>query len=122
MNIIEKLKQNNLDPIIITDNQGTIIDVNLNFEQVFGWRREEIVGQHVTVILPFHFRDAHHLGFSRFNVTGVSKILDHPLKLKALTKSGTEIISEHTIMAEKDAEQWFFAAILRPLSEPVGEV
>ncbi len=117
MDTIKQLKQNSPYPLIIADNQGTVIDVNNHFEQVFGWQKEEIVGHHVTVILPFNFRDAHHLGFSRFNVTGVSKILNHPLKLKALTKTGQEIISEHIIMAEKNAEQWIFAATLRPLSD-----
>jgi PAS domain S-box-containing protein len=115
MDTIQQLKKNSPDPLIIADNQGTVIEVNHHFEQVFGWRRQEIIGQHVTVILPVHFRDAHHLGFSRFNVTGVSKILNHPLRLKTLTKTGEEIISEHTIIAEKNAEQWIFAATLRPL-------
>ncbi len=117
---IAEFKQNtevSCDPFVMTDNQGIVLDINDNFEQVFGWTATEIIGQHVTIVLPATFRDAHHLGFSRFTATEVSTILEHPLKLKALTKLGKEIVSEHYIMAEKLDNQWFFAARLRPLPE-----
>ncbi|MEB3161532.1 MAG: PAS domain S-box protein [Synechocystis sp.] len=106
------------DPYVITDNQGIVLDVNDDFEDIFGWQASEIKGQHVTVVLPATFRDAHHLGFSRFTATEISTILNHPLQLKALTKAGEEILSEHFIVAEKQADQWYFAARLRPLPDP----
>lgn len=107
------------DPFVMTNNQGIVLEINHYFEQVFGWTAIEIIGKHVTVILPLAFRDAHHLGFSRFTATEISTILNHPLTLKTLTKLGQEIISEHYIMAEKLNDQWFFAARLRPLPKEI---
>ncbi|MEB3228133.1 MAG: PAS domain S-box protein [Synechocystis sp.] len=108
------------DPYVMTDNQGVVLDINDDFEKTFGWQASEIQGQHVTVVLPATFRDAHHLGFSRFTATEISTILNHPLELKALTKDGQEIVSEHFIVAEKKDDQWYFAARLRPLPNAAG--
>lgn len=118
---IAEAKQQTEIPLVITDQEGIVQDINVPFEQVFGWTAAEIRGQHVTVILPLNFRDAHHLGFSRFQATEVATLLNHPLKLKAITKEGVEILSEHYIMAEKEGETWCFAALLRPLSNEVDE-
>ena len=104
-------------PVIVANHEGIVIDVNRNFEAVFGWNRSEISGQPLTVILPVFFQDSHHLGFARFAATGSSTILNHPLNLKAVTKDGREIESEHFIIAEKQEENWIFAATLRPLEE-----
>jgi PAS domain S-box-containing protein len=112
---IEELKQTDRLPLVIVNSQGTILDVNHHFETVFGWSHQEIVGQLLTVILPLYFRDAHHLGFSRFTATGISTILNHPLQLKAVTKDQREILSEHFIIAEKIDGEWVFAATLKPL-------
>lgn len=119
MQTIEEMKRDSQYPVVVADHLGIIIDTNFHFEQVFGWHREEIIGQPLTVILPFYFRDSHQLGFSRFTATGLSSILNHPLELKALTKDEREILSEHFIIAEQQNGNWIFGAILRPLSTEV---
>lgn len=111
---IAELKQGDL-AVVVADQQGNVVDVNSHFERIFGWTSTEIIGQPLTVILPPFFQDAHNLGFARFSATGHSKVLNHPLNLKAVTKDNQEIESEHFIVAEKQGEQWLFAATLRPL-------
>ena len=113
--IAEFIQKNPSTPVVVTDSEGLVTDINSSFEEVFGWQRGEILGQHVTVILPENFIDSHHLAFSRFQLTEQSTILNHPLKLKAVTKGGQEILSEHFIVAEKIGLTWSFAACLRPL-------
>ncbi|MUG92280.1 PAS domain-containing protein [Scytonema sp. UIC 10036] len=115
MNTIDEMKLETQFPVIITDEQGIISYVNDCFTSVFGWNLDEIMGEHLEIVIPYSFHDAHRLSFSRFIMTGKSKILNHPLLLKAVTKDGLEIESEHTIMAEKQGDNWFFAATIRPL-------
>lgn len=117
METIDELKVKSPFPVIVTDHQGIVLEVNSHFEAFFGWSAAEIVGQSLTLILPVYFRDSHHLGFSRFTATGISTILNHPLKLKALTKERGEVLSEHFIIAEQKNGNWIFAATLRPLVE-----
>lgn len=115
MNAIEAMKRETEFPVVITDQQGFITYVNECFTTVFGWSLAEIQGQMITVIIPIDFHDSHHLGFSSFLSTQHSTILNHPLRLKGMTKAGQEIEAEHTIMAERDRNEWVFMATLKPM-------
>lgn len=45
--------------MVLVDGQGTIVLVNAQTEQVFGYRREELVGQLVEILVPERFVGAH---------------------------------------------------------------
>lgn len=47
------------DPLIVTNQQGIIIIVNSQFENKFGYDREEIIGQEVEILLPDLLRKKH---------------------------------------------------------------
>lgn len=111
---VEGLRLQSL-PFILADHQGMIMEVNDLFQEVYGWSQEDLAGQSLSKILPSVFRDAHHLGFSRFQITQKSEILNHPLKLKTVCRDGREVESEHFIVAQRSGDQWVFAATLRPL-------
>ena len=40
------------DPILIEDLSGTITDLNLEAERVYGWSREELIGKPIETIVP----------------------------------------------------------------------
>ncbi len=111
---IDDLRQRAL-PFVRADQEGVIEEVNDLMQQVYGWRPEDLIGHSLGLILPSSFRDAHHLGFSRFRMTGESEILNHPLELKTVCKDSREILSEHFIVAERHGQTWSFAATLKPL-------
>jgi PAS domain S-box-containing protein len=111
---IEELRQRSL-PFVRADQEGVIEEVNPLMEEVYGWTPEDLIGNSLGLILPDSFRDAHHLGFSRFRMTGESEILNHPLELKTVCKDSREILSEHFIVAERHDMTWSFAATLKPL-------
>ncbi|KEF43374.1 MAG: diguanylate cyclase [Cyanobium sp. CACIAM 14] len=111
---IEELRSRDL-PFVLADHQGLIEEVNAQFEQAYGWLPEDLLGQSLSLILPGAFRDAHHLGFSRFQITGESVVLNHPLRLMTVCKDGRQIESEHYIVAQRRGDVWVFAATLEPL-------
>ncbi len=47
------------DAIVLTDREGKIVDVNRQAEQLFGYEREELLGQPVERLMPERFRHAH---------------------------------------------------------------
>ncbi|MEJ2141705.1 MAG: EAL domain-containing protein [Gammaproteobacteria bacterium] len=47
------------DPLIVTNQQGVITIVNSQFEEKFGYHRDEIIGQEVEVLLPDFLRNKH---------------------------------------------------------------
>lgn len=111
---IEELREQPL-PFVLADQEGLIVEINGHFQQEYGWRPEELVGESLSKILPDAFRDAHHLGFSRFQITHQSQIINHPLRLKTVCSDGREVESEHFIVAHQSGGSWVFAATLRPL-------
>lgn len=104
-------------PYVEADADGLITAINTAFETTYGWNISELQGQTINRILPSSFHMAHQLGFSRYNLTGQSTILAHPLKLKTICSDGQEILSEHFIVAEQNDDRWVFGATLTPLSE-----
>lgn len=105
-------------PFVRADAEGMVVEFNPRFSEVYGWD-ESLIGQSIGEILPEQFRELHHSGFARFQLTESSKVVNHPLTLATICKDGTVIKSEHFIVAEKsDNSIWSFAATLRPLVGP----
>ena len=104
-------------PFVMVDNLGLITYVNDPFRSTFGWKDEDLSGKTLDVVLPEDFRLSHHLAFSNFSSPVDSQVVGHPLILKTRCSDGSEIKSEHFIVAEKEDEKWFFGAQLKPLAE-----
>ncbi len=97
-----------------------MVAINAAFQQTYGWSPEQLIGQPIALILPEEFQLSHQLGFSRYQSTEKSHVLGHPLRLKTICSDGRVLVSEHFIVAEKEAEGWRFGATLTPLDEPQG--
>ena len=114
---IRQLRKQHDLPFVRADANGSVLEINQRFRDIYGWTDDQLIGESLGLILPPSFRDSHHAGFARFKLTEVSKVLNHPLKLATYCSDGTAIDSEHFIVAEKQGDgSWSFAATLRPLS------
>lgn len=102
-------------PTISADHGGMVTSINERFHEAYGWTAEDLVGRHVTTIIPSRFHDAHHTGFSRFLTTGKPTILEQPIELFVVTRDGREMPAEHFIVASESDNRWIFAAMIRPL-------
>ena len=102
-------------PFVMVDNQVLITCVNQSFKSIFGWHGSTVIGLTLDVVLPEAFRMSHHLAFSTFDSPESSKVVGHPLELKALCSDGSEILTEHYIVAENSESGWCFGAFLKPL-------
>ena len=47
------------DAMIVVDGDGIITFANLETERMFGYSRDEIVGQSVEILIPLRFRPVH---------------------------------------------------------------
>ena len=104
-------------PFVLADDRGTVQLMNEAFRRTYGWCDEQLIGEPLGLILPEAFRMSHQLGFSRFQATGNSTILGHPLRLKTRCSDGRELLSEHFIVAERRGDGWVFGATLTPLAD-----
>ncbi|SDT81229.1 PAS domain-containing protein [Actinoplanes derwentensis] len=92
------------------DRSGVIRDWNPAAEQIFGWTRDEAVGQRLTdLIIPAALRSAHSAGFARYLVNGESDMVGHPVEVPATHRNGSELRLSMTI--DPLGEQGFFAFV-----------
>ena len=104
-------------PFVMADHMGRVVGLNPAFTRTYGWTLEALEGQSLSLILPEAYQMSHQLGFSRFQATGHSTILAHPLRLATICSDGRTVVSEHFILAEQRQGEWLFGATLTPLEE-----
>jgi PAS domain S-box-containing protein len=119
---IDALKAKTHIPVIIVDHRGIVVHINQIFEKTWGWKKDVLIGKTLTTIIPDTLKDAHHMGFSRFLLTGKPTILNQAIKLPILPADGKETIAEHFITAEKISGNWVFGASIKPLEETEKKV
>jgi len=71
--------ESSTDAIIIGDNGMNIISWNMGARKIFGYTDEEIIGKHMTKIVPMEYRKEHE-NISTENIT----ILEKPVEMEGL--------------------------------------
>jgi diguanylate cyclase (GGDEF)-like protein/PAS domain S-box-containing protein len=107
-----------LDGIVTMNEQGLIVEFNAAAEQMFGYRRAEVVGRPmVDVLVPPDMREAHTKGFERYQRTGVGKILGRRIQTDALRRDGTTFPIELALAALEINGRPAFTAYIRDLTD-----
>jgi two-component system, LuxR family, sensor kinase FixL len=75
--------------IVLADSQGHIVLVNARAEKLFGYGREELVGQSIEILVPERFRE-HPAYQAAFHASPVARAMDGERELFAQRKDGTE--------------------------------
>lgn len=104
-----------LDAIITIDGMGTIQTINRAAEQLFGYNREEMIGQNVSMLMPSPYREEHNDYIQRFLRTGERRILNSVRELICRRIDGTTFPVEVSI-TEVDHLQ-VFTGIIHDISE-----
>ncbi|MCB1768207.1 MAG: PAS domain S-box protein, partial [Candidatus Competibacteraceae bacterium] len=107
-----------LDCIISIDLSGHIIDFNPTAEAVFGYRREDVIGQKLSeVVIPPPLRAQHEAALACYRQGGAGKVLNQRLELMAVRRDGTELPMELSITESRDSTgQPFFTGYLRDIT------
>jgi PAS domain S-box-containing protein len=107
-----------LDCVVTIDHRGRITEFNPAAERVFGYRRDEAVGKHLTdAIIPPSLRDQHRLGFARYLATGEVRVLGKHIELTAMRADGSEFPVELAISRIAMDGPPSFTGYLRDITE-----
>jgi len=110
-----------LDAFIQMDEAGRITEWNPQAQALFGWSREEAVGQFLgTLIVPPQYRERHAAGLDRFLRTHEGKILGQRFEIEALRRDGSEFKVEVAVTALRRRGGYVFNAFIRDLTEKIA--
>ncbi len=76
--------------VTITDSNGRIVLVNDGTEAMFGYRRDELLGQTVEILMPHRYSEIHARHRADYNVAPRSRLMGLGLNLIGRRKSGEE--------------------------------
>jgi PAS domain S-box-containing protein len=106
-----------MDAVITVDEAQRIVLFNRAAEQVFGLRRDEVLGSALERLIPARFRGAHHGHVERFGTTGVtSRRMGDVTTLWALRADGAEFPIEASISQAAEGERRYYTVILRDIT------
>ena len=107
-----------LDAVLLMDDAGIIVDWNPAAEQIFGWRRDEVIGQPLAErIIPEDLRAAHNRGMAHLKETGEGPVFGKRLELPALRRDGTTFPVELSINLMPGKGRTLFVGFLRDITE-----
>jgi PAS domain S-box-containing protein len=80
-----------LDAIVSIDQQSRIIEFNPAAEKMFGYKREEVLGQDMAkLIIPASLREQHYSGLAHYLQTGKGPLIGKRVEVTATRADGTE--------------------------------
>ena len=92
------------DAIIFAGTDGIIRAWNKAAVAVFGYCREEAIGQSLDIVIPEPIRAAHWAGYNRALAAGETKYLGKAMPTRSLRKDGSKLYIELSFSIIKDAE------------------
>ncbi len=82
------------DAIIVIDEDSKILFVNRATERIFGYLKDELLGQQLTMLMPDYLRQIHEQAIKKYVETGNRHLSWDGVELPGLHKSGREISLE----------------------------
>lgn len=103
-------------PLVIVNEDVVIQYVNEEFEKVFGYKSEEVLGKDVMFLIPERYREGHHRLHKNYMMHN-GKSIRMGRFLAALTKEGKEIVIEASLNTFISNNQRFAIVILQDVTE-----
>ena len=120
--LAERIIDQMADAVIYADHAGNIVRWNGAATALFGYPRDEALGQNLDLIIPEHLRAPHWRGFEAAMTSGAMKLQGRPTLTRALHKSGRKLYVEMTFAIVKGSaptEVLGAVAVARDVTERV---
>jgi PAS domain S-box-containing protein len=97
--------------VVYSDREGVIRLWNRGAEAIFGYRREDALGQTLDLIIPERWRARHWEGYRTVMRTGVTRYGSEVLAVPASRSDGARISIEFSIMLPTDRDGQVIGAV-----------
>lgn len=98
--------------IILCNKDAEIINFNAQAETQFGYKKEELVGKKIEVLLPQKYRGSHVQDRNRFYAHPENKVMGHGRDLHGQKKDGAEFPVEVSLSHYRDEDNIYAIAFV----------
>jgi PAS domain S-box-containing protein len=105
------------DAMVVVNSRGEIVLINIQTEKIFGYRRDELLGQKVEVLIPERYSNNHVRHRENFFVTARTRNMGAGLQLFGKKKDGAEFPVEISLSPLQTAEGLLVSAAIRDITE-----
>lgn len=103
--------------IIAVDEAGNVKLFNPAASEIFGYKKEEILGKSVSALVPERYREALEGGFANFVENKMPALTGHSFEFRGRRKNGAEFPIEVSLSSCKIGGQRVFTAIILDITE-----
>jgi PAS domain S-box-containing protein len=112
-----KVINTSVDSIITIDDRGRITAFNRAAERLFGYAKQEVLGQNVNLLMPPPEREQHDAHLGRYLRTGEKKVIGLGRELVAQRKDGATFPIYLSLSEAREGDRPIFTGIVRDLTD-----
>jgi PAS domain S-box-containing protein len=105
------------DSIVAVDREGTIVQVNSQAQGLFGYSRDELIGQKVEMLVPEGYRHKHHHHRENYAEAPKTRRMGAELDLYGRRRNGTEFPVEISLSPVSAENGTFVLSAIRDISD-----
>ncbi|KPQ29122.1 MAG: methyl-accepting chemotaxis sensory transducer with Pas/Pac sensor [Marinobacter excellens HL-55] len=117
--MINQTLEQALDAVVTIDEHNCIIFANSAAEKLWGYQREEMLGQNVKMLVPHDIRDRHDSMVDANRHTGVDKIVGTTREVPVFRKDGTRRWASLALSKIRLDNKILYTAFLKDVTEEV---
>ena len=111
------MSEASLDAIVMIDSSDTVLFWNHAAEEMFGYARDEALGQRMhDIVSPLRYHGQVRAGLKDFASTGRGSVVGTTQEMTAHRRDGKEFPVERTVAAFEMNGQWFAVGGIRDIS------
>jgi len=115
--LVHSLLESAPDAILVVDSHGAIRLVNSQVEVLFGYKRQELLGQAIEVLIPWRIRCGHALHRVNYSNAPRTRPMGAGLDLHGLRRDGTEFPVEISLSPVQTRDELLIVSVIRDITE-----
>lgn len=108
-----------MDSLVVINATGTIVEVNSSLLSTFGYKRDEVIGNKVDMLMPHSIAIEHKHYLSNYFMTKNKKVIGKRRVFAAINKDGKEFPVELNVTEMNVSGETFFTGVIHNLSDKV---